>query len=122
MMPHLSAADYSQVLERLGLEPTLRGVWSVVGNSSELQGWKLHLSSIPTEAITLISRVAPLLVERGVSLKVAKDESILSLLNEGELGATQVGKFVTVYPHTDSQAKELADELIKLTKGLHGPI
>jgi serine/threonine protein kinase len=57
-----------------------------------------------------------------VSFKVAKDAWTLSQLNEGDLGATQVGKFMTLYPRSDEEAIELADELTARTKGFHGPV
>ena len=96
--------SYSEVLKEFGLAPTLLGIWATIGKAVQVQGWKLHISSIPTEAVTLLSRVVPFLCQRGVSFKVAKDEWALSQLNEGELGATQVGKFMTVYPRSDSEA------------------
>jgi serine/threonine protein kinase len=114
--------SYSQVLNEFRIASTFRGVWASVGNATQLQGWKLHLSSIPTEAVTLLSCVLPLLSQRGVSFKIAKDAWTLSQLNEGDLGATQVGKFMTLYPRSDEEAIELADELSALTKGFHGPV
>jgi hypothetical protein len=43
-------------------------------------------------------------------------------LNEGGLGATQVGKFVTIFPDTDRDARELARRLVDATTGLRGPV
>jgi serine/threonine protein kinase len=100
----------------------LRGPWAIVGETTRTQGWKLHLSSIPTEAVQLLSLVVPFLCQVGVGFKVAKDETVLSQLNEGELGATQVGKFMTVYPRSDEEARQLAAQLIDITRGLHGPV
>jgi serine/threonine protein kinase len=120
-MPHRDIS-YSQVLSEFGLAPSSLGIWASVGRTNQVQGWKLHLSSIPTEAVNLLSRAVPFLCQRVVSFKVAKDERVLSQLNEGELGATQVGKFMTVYPRSDAEAVELADALTGLTKGFHGPV
>ena len=120
-MPY-AEVSYAEVLKEFGLAPTLANVWAGVGHATRIQGWKLHLSSIPTEAVSLLSRVVPCLRHRDVSFKTAKDGWVLSRLNEGELGATQVGKFITIYPRSDDEAVALSDELAALTEGFHGPI
>ncbi len=43
-------------------------------------------------------------------------------LNEGSLGDTQVGKFMTIYPRAGRHIEELARELIDATSGLSGPV
>lgn len=86
-----------------------------------LQGWKLHITSIPTEAERLLDVVLPLLREAGVPFKIARDRKVLELLNSGRLGPTQVGKFVTVYPDA-AMLLELAQNLRDLTAHFHGPV
>lgn len=114
--------SYIEILKRLNLKPTLRGPWAVVRKATQVQGWKLHLSSVPVEAVKLLSIVVPFLSQCGVSFKVAKDERVLFQLNEGEMGATQVGKFITIYPDSAQESRQLADQLIEMTKEFHGPI
>ena len=58
--------SYSQDFKEFDLAPTLRGVWAGVGEVTQIQGWKLHLSSIPTQAVSLLQRVVPFLCQRGV--------------------------------------------------------
>ena len=57
-----------------------------------------------------------------MSFKVIGDVELLSQLNEGSFGATQVGKFATIYPSSDAAARRLAAALVNLTRGYHGPI
>jgi hypothetical protein len=85
------------------------------------QGWKLHVSATPWSAPEVLERLLPALLARGVSFKVASTSQQLLLLNNGIYGASQVGKFVTAYPHDDTQAVSLAWELDDLTDGLRGP-
>ncbi len=113
---------YLWLLEAHGLSPMERGIWGFVGRSSGVQGWKLHVSSIPTEAVDLLSVVIPCLRGFGVPFKVAKEESVLCQLNEGALGGTQIGKFITIYPDSDGQARELAQRLVEMTAPFHGPV
>jgi serine/threonine protein kinase len=113
---------YTAALERAGFAVETRGPWASVGETHRVQGWKIHVSSIPLEAVTLLERIAPLLSQESVSFKFAHSRSVLSALNEGSFGETQVGKFLTVYPESDEQALRLATNLVKHTAGFHGPV
>ncbi len=93
----------------------------MVGGEAPRQGWKLHLSSIPIEATSVIELVVPRLLARGVSFKCARDANVLIRLNCGELGGTQIGKFLTIYPRCDEEARDLAHELVQLTARHVGP-
>ena len=69
----------------------------------------------------MIRVAVPVLVEKKISFKVAQDDFVLELLNEGEFGATQVGKFITIYPESGECAREVAERLISVTDGFAGP-
>lgn len=112
---------YADHLRGLGFAVTLRGIWAAVGSATTEYGWKLHLSSVAWEATDLLDAIAPILAAADCPFKVARDSGILGMLNEGTLGATQVGKFVTVYPATDETSRELAEQLIASTRGFVGP-
>jgi serine/threonine protein kinase len=114
--------DYAAALEALAVRPILRGPWAVVGRSTREQGWKLHISTIPVEAPSLLEVVLPLLREHSISFKLARDEGVLRQLNEGSLGATQIGKFLTIYPATNRDARDLALMLAHRTAGFSGPV
>lgn len=96
--------------------------WVHVRRTRREQGWKLHLSTIPTEAVELLRTTIPILNLTNTPFKFARDEMTLRRLNEGALGATQVGKFVTAYPNSDSGARRLAEDLAAATRGFHGPV
>ena len=85
------------------------------------QGWKLHVSATPWSAVPILERIIPILLTHGVSCKFVNSTDNLMLLNNGCLGAEQVGKFVTVYPSSDGHAVELAIALHDATEGLPGP-
>lgn len=114
--------NYVTTLKKFGLKPNLRYPWAVVSNSSRVQGWKLHLSTIPSEADRVLELICPFLCKRKISFKVVQSEFLLGMLNEGGLGDTQVGKFMTIYPQSDTESKEIADYLVRVTKGFHGPV
>jgi serine/threonine protein kinase len=113
---------YIALAHCLGLATRQQGPWAVVGHTNRVQGWKLHLSSIPIEAGSLLERVLPFLLEEHVSFKFARTPWLLGALNEGSLGDLQVGKFITIYPDSDPQAHRLAQRLVGETVGFHGPV
>ena len=118
----ITNVSYADILAQRRLSPTLRGPWAAVGKTDRIQGWKLHISSIETEVRRLLECIVPVLVEANAAFKIAKDRITLGQLNEGSLGPTQVGKFMTIYPADDTQAQVLAARLIARTHGFHGPV
>jgi serine/threonine protein kinase len=115
-------ADYVGLLVQMGLVPVQRSVWAHVGTTSGEYGWKFHLSAVQTNAFALLESVLPVLIRRNAAFKIARRGELLGMLNEGALGPTQVGKFMTVYPSQDSrEINELAAELITVTSELKGP-
>src|SRR5439155_19665334 len=69
----------------------------------------------------ILERCLPALLEAGAAFKVASSLVMLDCLNHGDLGLSQVGKFITVYPNEDVHAVELARVLRAATRGLRGP-
>lgn len=87
------------------------------------QGWKLHISATVLTANETLKAVAPLLRARGTRFKAPCSLQELQELNSGlNYGYTQIGKFITVYPRSDSEAVSLAKSLHKLTRGMPAPI
>lgn len=85
------------------------------------QGWKLHVTAEPDSAEAVISCAVPVLCTHHAAFKVAGSKTMLAALNDGSGGASQIGKFITVYPADDEAAVHLAAALDEATKGLLGP-
>jgi serine/threonine protein kinase len=112
-------SEYQSLLEAFSL--SLDRHWEVLerqtGNvswryfRSELklpkQGWKIHVSSTATEAIRLIEKVLPYLVDSHASFKLPSSLKNFVYLNSGQGGSTQVGKTLTVYPVDDIMCRDL---------------
>src|ERR1051325_3596994 len=91
------------------------------GNEPE-HGWKLHISATVLNAVRVLQKVAPVLVDRGVQFKAPSSLKHVITLNAGLDGAyTQVGKIITVYPKTPEEAVQLARVLHKLTLRMAAP-
>lgn len=120
---HTHQADQSLgwLLELYGLEYREGGVWLSVGRATESYGWKLHLSSIQIQSHSLLRCVLPILTQWNVPFKIARNLTVLGLLNEGALGHTQIGKFATIYPIDIKMATDLATVLVDATSEFVGP-
>jgi serine/threonine protein kinase len=86
-----------------------------------VQGWKLHVSAHPASAADVLEAVLPILIAHRVRFKVAASHRALMILNAGAAGPSQVGKFITVYPESDDQARVVAADLDRATRGMPGP-
>ena len=84
------------------------------------QGWKIHVSAMHESATSVLERAFSVLLPETASFKLACSIDSLMLLNEGEFGLSQIGKFITIYPNSESHAIRLAVELDRVTRGLRG--
>ncbi|MBK7705067.1 MAG: hypothetical protein IPJ30_04625 [Acidobacteria bacterium] len=90
----------------------------MAGDDDPEQGWKLHVSATVLEACSVFKSVAGFLSGANVQFKVPKSLKELELINTGlGFGYSQVGKFITIYPRTDSEAIEIAAAVHDLTIG-----
>ena len=108
-MKKLVASDGTWCFSRPGL------------SSDPAQGWKIHVSATRLSANQVFSRVRPVLAKRDVLFKVPAHLDLLGGLNSGIGQFSQIGKFLTVYPRSTTEAVELAHELHSVTRGLRGP-
>jgi hypothetical protein len=90
-------------------------------NNAPLQGWKIHVSSVLESARDVLRIVAEELVPRHVSFKFAVDRSILAAMNSKNWSRGGAAKFITIYPHNDTQFAELLNSLYTSLKGFNGP-
>ncbi|EME66848.1 hypothetical protein G352_02889 [Rhodococcus ruber BKS 20-38] len=84
-------------------------------------GTKLHVSSSVACAPDVLRACLPVLVAHEVAFKHVATLRGLSFLSTGRGGASQVGKFLTVYPATSDRGAELAALLHDVTAGFAGP-
>ncbi|WP_143307061.1 class III lanthionine synthetase LanKC N-terminal domain-containing protein [Chitinophaga vietnamensis] len=112
---------YDSWLEANGIPFVPIGHYLQVGVSNILQGWLLHLSVIPTQIITLLERICPLLIKENIAFKIPATEEIAIAILGGHLGHQLLGKIITVYPSSDEEAARVAMLLIDLTRNFSGP-
>ncbi|MDQ3150318.1 MAG: class IV lanthionine synthetase LanL [Actinomycetota bacterium] len=106
-------------------EVTSDGLWCRVtprGHRWPSQGWKLHVSTTLPLAGTVLARALPVLLEARCAFKFAGTRENVALLNSNHAPRGGSGKFLTVYPDSDSDAADLAAALHQATAGLAGPL
>lgn len=81
--------------------------------SSVRHGWKIHVSSVPKNAIETIEIVAKILVEAKVAFKFCSDPRMLRMSISKSWSRFQAGKFMAIYPRD-------ADEFVRVMDALHG--
>lgn len=86
-----------------------------------VQGWKIHVSAHAGGAEEALRAVLPVLAAGRADFKLVGTVAELDRMNRGELGLTQVGKWLTVYPDDQAEAVRLARELDRATPGRGGP-
>src|SRR5579872_5705165 len=77
--------------------------WTVFKWSDPLptQGWKIHVSATVTESVLFCQTILPFLLRQHCSFKIPASVTDIVSINAGEIGSTQTGKILTVYPKND---------------------
>ncbi|NBI30236.1 class III lanthionine synthetase LanKC [Chengkuizengella marina] len=83
-----------------------------------IQGWKIHISAIPSEAQHTLDIISSFLFHQSVPFKYVSSFRELFLKNSkyGDRGSS--GKFITIYPMDESQFLFLLDHLHTLLKDI----
>ncbi|MEM9290832.1 MAG: class III lanthionine synthetase LanKC [Acidobacteriota bacterium] len=117
-----SAVVKSFLDESWGLR--LRGFWSNC-YPAEFKylphGWKIHLSAVPATAEETLKRTIPLVASRGIAFKFVSDEFMLRTSLSKNWARSGAGKFVTIYPRSIEEFKELIQALWEATQDMRGP-
>ncbi|WP_329347456.1 class IV lanthionine synthetase LanL [Streptomyces sp. NBC_01261] len=85
------------------------------------QGWKLHVSATAASAPEVLVRALDVLLLEDAAFKFVRSLEQVSALNSRATPRGSAGKFITVYPSSDSDAARLALALHRATAGLIGP-
>ncbi|MFD7629742.1 class IV lanthionine synthetase LanL [Streptomyces sp. NPDC059851] len=85
------------------------------------QGWKLHVSATVASAPEVLAKALDVLLREGSAFKFARSLEQVSALNSRATPRGGSGKFITVYPRSDTDAARIAQELHRATAGLAGP-
>lgn len=113
--------EYSVLLDQLGLSYTTDNFFYMVGGVPNRRGWILHLSLIKIQLAAYLPSIIEMLKDYRVPFRMVKNFNIGMAINDGNLGFTEIGKIVTVFPPMEGIAVQLAKSLVALTNGSRGP-
>lgn len=100
------------------------GIWYhsfLAENHLPEQGFKIHISATSKTAQEVLQRVMPICAENGVAFKVLVDDFILDFSTSKNFPRSASGKFITIYPASDSLFVRLLESLYQATSDLRGP-
>jgi serine/threonine protein kinase len=94
---------------------------SLPGSDFPDQGWKIHLSATPAFASSILSTVAPILIDEATNFKFVSDKMLLmlSLSKRWQRGGS--GKFIAIYPRSADHCGRLLERIHAATVGFGGP-
>jgi serine/threonine protein kinase len=113
-------------------EATLPGGWSIKKKAfwtmctppqweSIGHGWKIHVSSVPENAVETLAIVARLLAEKNIAFKFCSDPRMLKMSLGKNWSRFQAGKFIAIYPKDEDEFKAIIDDIHGATGHLAGP-
>ncbi|MCH4003681.1 MAG: class III lanthionine synthetase LanKC [Lactobacillus crispatus] len=81
-----------------------------------VQGWKIHISAIITQAQAVLDAVTPWLIKKKISFKFVVNIGQLIYSNSKYANRSESGKFITIYPRNDEEFEYLLVQMKKLTQ------
>ena len=85
------------------------------------QGWKIHISAIPSNSIEILMKVSRILVNNKIPFKFLKTFDIFLKQNSKNSNRSLSGKFITIYPPKEQIFKEIINKLYLELKDYEGP-
>lgn len=85
------------------------------------QGFKIHLSTTRADMMSLLRAALPLCIARQCAFKVISRYDLATHMASKSVNRGSAGKFVTIYPRSQSEFVELIAELHQATQGMKGP-
>ena len=100
------------------------GIWVHASPSNvkpRRQGWKIHISALPKNALKILERSIQVCIDYKVPFKFLSDSFIFHTSFSKGSSRVSSGKFITIYPSDDSHFKLIADALHEKLSEFKGP-
>jgi serine/threonine protein kinase len=85
------------------------------------QGWKIHISATPYNALEILSKVIAVLKVEGVAFKVLASMSLVKEMTASIAVREQSGKYITIYPNNEQMFVDLLQRLESALSGYSAP-
>lgn len=116
--------DYTTGPVPLGWQRVVQHEWVHLlpdGWNGPTQGWKIHVSSLPSDAERVLATTAAYCFQRGVLFKHLRSESVLLTLSAKYAPRGSSGKFITIYPLDEEGLFATLDGLDSALCGIGAP-
>jgi len=85
------------------------------------QGWKIHVSALPSNALEVLKPVADYLIEHKVAFKFLRGRALLHAYSMKYAPRAASGKLITIYPVDEAELERVLTGLDELVGGTDGP-
>ncbi|MGM7683317.1 class III lanthionine synthetase LanKC [Cytobacillus sp. Hm23] len=85
------------------------------------QGWKIHISATQINCDDILQKAVPILISSNINFKFLVDKSIVNFSNSKTQARGSSGKFITIYPNSEEEFKEIIEQLYLALKDFNGP-
>ncbi|WP_224276729.1 class III lanthionine synthetase LanKC [Streptomyces sp. LS1784] len=100
------------------------GLWELrvpQGHRLPDQGWKIHVAAVQEEAADTLDRAARICFRRGVPFKFLRSLDALRITGAAHAAREGSGKFITVYPPSETRFGTLVEDLVSALDGREAP-
>jgi len=113
--------NYSELLTEYKFDFIRADQFLEVGEITWVQGWILDISVVQSQITELLRVILPVLAEEKTPFKLARNVKLAASILSGDMGYALLGKVISLYPPSASQAHHLAIRLNSLTAHFKGP-
>ncbi|WP_289118311.1 class III lanthionine synthetase LanKC [uncultured Idiomarina sp.] len=102
----------------------VRGWWTFItpaDHKMAKQGFKIHISAINKDAVSIINAVLPILVTHQVAFKFVSGPEMYTLGVSKNFGRSGSAKLIAVYPTNEEVFRKVIEDLYQATKDFQGP-
>jgi len=122
------SAEPGQLYQAGPFPPTWRSAvsgtwqhWAPAGGRMPDQGWKVHVSSSFENAQPVLAVVSGVCADLNIGFKHLTGRRMFLLMHDKHASRVQAGKFCTLYPESEEQARQALHRLHDALAGLSGP-
>lgn len=123
MIKSKSAASQSYIayLEKTKMKFVDEKGWLFVGEPNFNKNWIIYVSALTGLAKDILAKVIPLLKTYKVPFRLIRDDDHSYYLSSGVMQFSEVGKFISIYTQSTTQAQEIVTQLRPLLQHYLGP-
>jgi len=114
--------NYEDLLDYFSVDYQKSGPYLIIGLNYPEQCWVIYISVVKQQMAGLMNIILPLLIESKTIFLIPQNSAIHTLILDGGLGYSHVGKIIAIYPNNLKAANDLAKQLVPATSAFNGPV